>query len=76
MSPVSCLPGPACCSHADQQGRMGPPDFAIAEDPEASAGLQAELMQAGSLGIVDVPKFTAENSWDEELILKLFIQAF
>ena len=51
---------------------MGPPDFAIAEDPaEASAGLQAELMQAGSLGIVDVPKFTVENSWDEELILKL-----
>ena len=28
-------------------------------------------MQAGSLGIVDVPKFTVETSWDEELILKL-----
>ena len=64
--------GPASCSHADQQGRMGPPDFAIAEDlAEASAGLQAELMQAGLLGIVDIPNFTVENSWDEELILKL-----
>ena len=51
---------------------MGPPDFAIAEDlAEASAGLQAELMQAGLLGIVDIPNFTVENSWDEELILKL-----
>ncbi|KAB0384281.1 hypothetical protein FD755_006198 [Muntiacus reevesi] len=48
------------------------PGFAFEEDPaEASAGLQAELMQAGSLGNVDTPDFTVENSWDEELILKL-----
>ena len=54
--------GPACCSHADQQGRVAPPDFAIAEDPsEASAGLQAESMQAGLLGNVDAPNFTVER---------------
>ena len=51
---------------------MGPPDFAIAEDPsEASAGLQAESMQADLFGNVDTPNFTVESSWDEELILKL-----
>ena len=38
------------------------PDFATAEDPgEASAGLQAELMQAGLLGNVDAPNFTVER---------------
>ena len=69
---ILALSGPACCSHADQQGRVGPPDFAIAEDPsEASAGLQAESMQAGLFGNVDAPNFTVESSWDEELILKL-----
>lgn len=47
---------------AGQQGRVAPPDFAIAEDPsEASAGLQAELMQAGLLGNVDTPNFTVER---------------
>ncbi|XP_069440067.1 mitotic checkpoint serine/threonine-protein kinase BUB1 isoform X1 [Ovis canadensis] len=48
------------------------PDLAPAEDPaEASAGLQAELMQAGPPGNVNAPNFTVENPWDEELILKL-----
>lgn len=69
-------PAAAVLTREAEQGleacKAADPDFATAEDPaEASAGLQAELMQAGSLGNVDIPNFTVENSWDEELILKL-----
>ena len=73
-----CLgqPAAAVLTSEAEQGlkacKVTDPDFATAEDPgEASAGLQAELMQAGLLGNVDAPNFTVENPWDEELILKL-----
>ncbi|XP_014708195.1 mitotic checkpoint serine/threonine-protein kinase BUB1 isoform X1 [Equus asinus] len=47
-------------------------DLAVAEDPpDASAGLQAERMQTGSLGDVSAPNVTVENPWDDKLILKL-----
>ena len=73
---VLALSGPAVLTSKAEWDlkscKVTDPDFAIEEDPaEASAGLQAELIQAGSLGNVDTPNFTVENSWDEELILKL-----
>ncbi|KAF4016092.1 hypothetical protein G4228_007620 [Cervus hanglu yarkandensis] len=53
-------PAAAVLTREAEQGleacKAADPDFATAEDPaEASAGLQAELMQADSLGNVDTP---------------------
>ncbi|XP_031297092.1 mitotic checkpoint serine/threonine-protein kinase BUB1 [Camelus dromedarius] len=52
--------------------KLTDPDFVTAEGPsDTSVRPQAGQMQTGPLRNIDVPNFTIEDPWDEELILKL-----